>query len=253
MACIELEGVCREFGGVRAVDDLNMAVDSGEVVSLIGPNGAGKTTALNLISGYYRPTLGTVRFEGQVLNGKGPHERALAGLQRTFQNLQICFNMTARENVMLGAHQHLSHGVLASIVLRGRIRSQTRAAEQRADELMARVGLSSWSHREAAEMPYGALKRLEIARALAARPKALLLDEPAAGLNPNETHDMERLIRGIADEGVAVILVEHDMKLVMSISDRIVVLNFGKRLAEGRPQDVRSNPEVVRAYIGGEL
>jgi len=253
MACIELDGLSREFGGVLAVDDLSMKADQGEVVSLIGPNGAGKTTALNLISGYYRPTSGTVRFDGADLNGKEPHERALVGLQRTFQNLQICFNMTARENVMLGTHQHLAHGAISSIFLRRRIRSQTQAAAHRADELMARVGLEQWSHREAAEMPYGALKRLEIARALAARPKALLLDEPAAGLNPSETHEMEHLIRGIADEGVAVILVEHDMKLVMSISDRIVVLNFGKRLAQGRPEEVRSNPEVVRAYIGGEL
>jgi len=247
---IRLVSLTRRFGGLMAVDDFSMEVEPGQVVSLIGPNGAGKTTVLNLVSGYYAPSAGQIVLDGLDVTGLPPHRRAQAGLQRTFQNLQICLNMSALENVMLGGHGALSHGVMATLLRPWRIRSETRNARAAAAELMRTVGLASWIDAHAGEMPYGALKRLEIARALAAAPRFLLLDEPAAGLNPSETGDLGELIRSIASAGVAVMLVEHDMKLVMSISTRVVVLNFGKRLAEGLPEDVRTEPEVIRAYLG---
>ena len=250
MTGIVLSALSRQFGGLMAVDALSLTVEPGEVVSLIGPNGAGKTTAINLVSGYYRPTAGQVFLAGRDVTALAPHERARAGLQRTFQNLQVCFNMSARENVMLGAHQHLLHGVLTTLLRPRRVCAQTHAAELEAEQLLVRVGLGAWSGAHASEMPYGALKRLEIARALAAEPRFLLLDEPVAGLNPSETAEMGALIRSIAAAGVAVLLVEHDMKLVMSISARVVVLNFGRRIAAGSPEQVRQEPEVIRAYLG---
>jgi len=195
-------------------------------------------------------TTGKILLDDTDVTDLPPHLRAVRGLQRTFQNLQICFNMTALENIMLGAHTKLSHGALTSILRRGLMRRENGAAVEEAKELMALVGLEKWMGHEASEMPYGALKRLEIARALAAKPRFLLLDEPAAGLNPNETEDLENLIRKIADSGIAVLLVEHDMKLVMTISDRIVVLNFGKCLTQGKPEAVSKNPDVIRAYLG---
>lgn len=250
MTAIRIESLSREFGGLRAVEDLTMHVNPGEVVSLIGPNGAGKTTVLNLISGYYEVSRGSISLGGEEVADLPPYRRARKGLQRTFQNLQICFNMTAIENVLLGAHTRLDHRVLTAMFRRRMVHREEQAFTIRARELMQMVGLEKWVNRDASEMPYGALKRLEIARALAANPRFLLLDEPAAGLNPDETTDLGRLIREIADMGIAVLLVEHDMKLVMDISDRVVVLDFGRRLTEGKPEEVSNNPDVVRAYLG---
>ncbi|MCA3268336.1 MAG: ABC transporter ATP-binding protein [Tagaea sp.] len=250
MSLLKVEGLTKEFGGVRAVADVSFAVEPGTIHSVIGPNGAGKTTLFNLVTGVYTPTAGTVTLDGRDLTALSTAARAKLGMQRTFQNLQIFFNMTAIENVMVGRHLHLGTGLVASLLGLPKIRRETRLAREKAAELMHRVGLEKWLDADADAMPYGALKRLEIARALAAEPKLLLLDEPAAGLNPKETVEIDELIREIARGGVTVVLVEHDMKLVMNVSDRILVLDYGRKLAEGTAEEVRRNPDVVKAYLG---
>ncbi|MCZ8124195.1 MAG: ABC transporter ATP-binding protein [Magnetospirillum sp.] len=250
MSLLKVEGLTKEFGGVRAVSDVSFAVEPGTIHSVIGPNGAGKTTLFNLVTGVYTPTAGTVTLDGRDLTALSTAARAKLGMQRTFQNLQIFFNMTAIENVMVGRHLHLGTGLVASLLGLPKIRRETRLAREKAAELMHRVGLEKWLDADADAMPYGALKRLEIARALAAEPKLLLLDEPAAGLNPKETVEIDELIREIARGGVTVVLVEHDMKLVMNVSDRILVLDYGRKLAEGTAEEVRRNPDVVKAYLG---
>ena len=250
MSLLKVEGLTKEFGGVRAVADVSFAVEPGTIHSVIGPNGAGKTTLFNLVTGVYTPTGGTVTLDGHDLTALSTAARAKLGMQRTFQNLQIFFNMTAIENVMVGRHLHLGTGLVPSLLGLPKIRRETRLAREKAAELMHRVGLEKWLDADADAMPYGALKRLEIARALAAEPKLLLLDEPAAGLNPKETVEIDELIREIACGGVTVVLVEHDMKLVMNVSDRILVLDYGRKLAEGTAEEVRRNPDVIKAYLG---
>lgn len=250
MSALSFSGVSCHFGGVAAVSELSFAVSGGEVFSLIGPNGAGKTTVLNLLSGFNLPSAGNIRIGDADITALPVHARAALGLQRTFQNLQIFFNLSALENVMVGFHQHQHTGMLASLFGLKQIHAQNRAAETRACALMEQVGLQRWLAADTAGMPYGALKRLEIARALAAEPRFLLLDEPAAGLNPSETAQIDELIRSIAASGVAVMLVEHDMKLVMNISQRILVLNYGKQLAVGTPAEIRAHPLVIEAYLG---
>lgn len=250
MSLLQVEGLTKAFGGVRAVAEVSFAVEKGTIHSVIGPNGAGKTTLFNLVTGVYTPTSGKVSLDGKDLTALSTSARAALGMQRTFQNLQIFFNMSAIENVMVGRHLHLGTGLLASLLGLPRIRRETAQARERAAELMRQVGLEKWLDAEADAMPYGALKRLEIARALAAEPKLLLLDEPAAGLNPKETAEIDELIRDIARSGVTVVLVEHDMKLVMNVSDRILVLDYGRKLAEGTADEVRRNPDVIKAYLG---
>jgi branched-chain amino acid transport system ATP-binding protein len=238
------------FGGVRAVESVSFSVKAGEILAIIGPNGAGKTTLFNLVSGLYAPARGTVSLCGEDVTHFPAHMLARRGLSRTFQNLQIFFRMTAVENVMVGRHLHERRSVLAHLLRLPSVVAQNRATHQRATELLALVGLSAFAERQAGEMPYGALKRLEIARALAAEPKVLLLDEPAAGCNAVETAEVDAVIQKIAAQGIAVVLVEHDMRLVMKISNRIVVLDQGRMLAEGTAQEVRNNPEVIAAYLG---
>jgi branched-chain amino acid transport system ATP-binding protein len=250
MSLLRVEGLTKEFGGVRAVAEVSFAVEAGTIHSVIGPNGAGKTTLFNLVTGVYTPTSGKVALDGRDLTGLTTSARAGLGMQRTFQNLQIFFNMSAIENVMVGRHLHLGTGLFASLLGLPKIRRETAAAREKAAELMRQVGLGKWLDADADSMPYGALKRLEIARALAAEPKLLLLDEPAAGLNPKETGEIDDLIREIARGGVTVVLVEHDMKLVMNVSDRILVLDYGRKLAEGTADEVRRNPDVIKAYLG---
>jgi branched-chain amino acid transport system ATP-binding protein len=250
MSLLRVEGLTKEFGGVRAVAEVSFAVEAGTIHSVIGPNGAGKTTLFNLVTGVYTPTSGAVTLDGRDLGGLTTSARAGMGMQRTFQNLQIFFNMSAIENVMVGRHLHLGTGLFASLLGLPKIRRETAAAREKAAELMRQVGLGKWLDADADAMPYGALKRLEIARALAAEPKLLLLDEPAAGLNPKETGEIDDLIREIARGGVTVVLVEHDMKLVMNVSDRILVLDYGRKLAEGTADEVRRNPDVIKAYLG---
>ncbi|MGQ3028503.1 MAG: ABC transporter ATP-binding protein [Ferrovibrionaceae bacterium] len=252
MTCLEVAGLTKSFGGVTAVDDVTFSSTPGHIHSIIGPNGAGKTTLFNLVAGLYVPSSGTVRLAGQDVTALAPHQRAALGLGRTFQNLQIFFNMSAIENVMVGRHLRRRAGFLGSLFALPSAWADNREARAQAARLMARVGLEAYLDAEADAMPYGALKRLEIARALAAEPSLLMLDEPAAGLNPTETQEIDRLIQSIAADGITVVLVEHDMKLVMGISDHIIVLDHGRLLAQGTPAEVARDPQVVAAYLGGE-
>ena len=250
MALLEVSGLSKAFGGVLAVQNVSFSVEPGIVYSVIGPNGAGKTTLFNLITGVYPPSAGVVRLADEFVTGLAPNQLARKGIARTFQNLQVCMNMTAIENVMLGGHLLLDRNLIKSMLRFPSLRRADSVLRERAIELMRHVGLAAYLESEASAMPYGALKRLEIARALAAKPRILFLDEPAAGFNPVETAEIDDLIRKIADSGVTTVLVEHDMKLVMNISDRILVLNFGEKLAEGSARDVRRNPDVIAAYLG---
>lgn len=250
MALLEVKQLSIRFGGVKAVQNVSFSIDAGIVYAVIGPNGAGKTTLFNLITGVYTPTSGTILLDGEAIQGKAPNELARRGVARTFQNLQICMNMSAIENVMVGAHLRLDRNPLKAAL---RLPSITRRdAELRTEsaELMRFVGLDQYIDARADSMPYGALKRLEIARALALKPRIIFLDEPAAGLNPKETIEVDALVRKVADSGVTVVLVEHDMKMVMNLSDRILVLDYGKKLAEGSGEEVRTNPDVIAAYLG---
>jgi len=247
---LRVENLSREFGGVLAIQDLSFTLPKGRIVSIIGPNGAGKTTLFNLITGVYTPTYGRILFDGRDIAGLPPYRLAARGMSRTFQNLQIFFNMSALENVMVGRHLHLDRGVLAALFRLPRLVRKDREARDLAAELMREVGLAKYIDAQASAMPYGALKRLEIARALAAEPKMLLLDEPAAGLNGTESREIDELIKRIAARGITVVLVEHDMKMVMGISDHILALNYGRKLAEGTPGEVSANPDVIAAYLG---
>ncbi|MBP2313558.1 branched-chain amino acid transport system ATP-binding protein [Azospirillum soli] len=249
-ALLRVENLSREFGGVLAIENLSFTVAKGDIHSIIGPNGAGKTTLFNLITGVYKPSGGTVLFDGATVSGLPPYKLAARGMSRTFQNLQIFFNMTAVENVMVGRHLHLNGTLLPALFRFPSLVRKDREAKERAAELMASVGLAKYVDAHASSMPYGALKRLEIARALASEPKLLLLDEPAAGLNATESREIDEVIKKVAASGITVILVEHDMKMVMGISDRITALNYGRKLAEGTPAEVAANPDVVAAYLG---
>lgn len=250
MALLEVVNLSKAFGGVKAVQNVSFAVERGLVYSVIGPNGAGKTTLFNLITGVYTPCEGDIRLGGQSIAGTAPHALALKGMARTFQNLQICMNMTALENVMVGAHLQLDRNLVKAMLRLPAIARRDARLKDEARELMAFVGLDSYWNMDANSMPYGALKRLEIARALAAKPQILFLDEPAAGLNSKETGEIDELVRKVAGNDVTVVLVEHDMKMVMNISDRILVLDYGKKLAEGTAREVRENPDVIAAYLG---
>ncbi|AYH43831.1 ABC transporter ATP-binding protein [Azoarcus sp. DN11] len=247
---LEVLNLSKTFGGVAAVRDVSFTVRGGSVHSVIGPNGAGKTTLFNLVSGVYTPSSGEIRFEGENVAGLGPDLLARRGMSRTFQNLQICMNMTACENVMLGAHLLSRSSLLGGML--GFTRRADRALRDEARHLMDYVGVGAYVDAHATQLSFGVLKRLEIARALAGKPRLLLLDEPAAGLNDTETHQVSELIRSIAASGITVVLVEHDMKMVMNISDHILVLDYGKKLAEGTSDEVRSDPRVIAAYLGTE-
>jgi branched-chain amino acid transport system ATP-binding protein len=247
---LEAEGLSLSFGGVHALDDVSLAIEPGIVFSIIGPNGAGKTTLFNLFSGLYVPLAGRVRFAGNDVTGFSPDRLARRGLSRTFQNLQIFFRMTVLENVMVGRHRHEVTGILSHMLHLPAVVRENRRTRQAACTALSRVGLLAEAERPADTLPYGSLKRLEIARALASEPKALLLDEPAAGCNPVETKELNAVIRSVTKEGVTVVLVEHDMRLVMNVSDRVHVLASGRTLTEGTPAEVRSNPAVIEAYLG---
>ena len=247
---LTINNLSKSFGGVHAVQDVSFTVKEGHIHSVIGPNGAGKTTLFNLITGVYTPTKGEILLNGENVAAMPPDALARRGMSRTFQNLQVCMNMTAIDNVMVGAHLRLNQNLFASMLRLPSVRRADAACRDEAAQLMEFVGVGRHVDDEAGQMSYGALKRLEIARALAAKPKVLLLDEPAAGLNHTETGEIEALIRKVAQSGVTVVLVEHDMKLVMNLSDHILVLDYGKKLAEGTAAEVRANPDVVAAYLG---
>jgi branched-chain amino acid transport system ATP-binding protein len=244
------EGIGISFGGLRALDDVGFAARAGEILAIIGPNGAGKTTLFNIVSGLYRASSGRIALDGEDVTEAPPHRLAARGLSRTFQNLQVFFRMTALENVMAGRHLQERSGLLADLFRLPGTRRANAATREAAMALLAEVGLADKAELPAGSLPYGALKRLEIARALATNPRVLMLDEPAAGCNPVETEEIDHLIAQVAARGVAVVLIEHDMKLVMRISRHVVVLNQGRMLAEGAPEEVRANPEVIAAYLG---
>ena len=250
MALLEVKDLSIHFGGVKAVQHVSFNIDAGIVYAVIGPNGAGKTTLFNLITGIYTPTSGSIVLDGESIVGKSPDELARRGVARTFQNLQICMNMSAIENVMVGAHLRLDRNVLKAALRWPALKARDLELYQESAELMRFVGLDGFVQARADSMPYGALKRLEIARALAMKPRLIFLDEPAAGLNPKETGEVDALVRKVVDSGVTVVLVEHDMKMVMNLSDRILVLDYGKKLTEGTGQEVRNNPDVIAAYLG---
>jgi branched-chain amino acid transport system ATP-binding protein len=250
---LRISNMTKIFGGLKAVDNVSIDIEKQSICSIIGPNGAGKTTLLNLITGIYEPTSGQVEFDGRMVEQLAPDHLAKLGMSRTFQNLQICMNMSALENVMLGAHLRLNSNPIAGMLHLPSVSAGDKKCREEALELIDFVGLEKFRHYNADQMSYGVLKRLEIARAMASRPRLMLLDEPAAGLNSSEKREIETLIVKMAEAGITIVLVEHDMKMVMNISDRIFVLDYGKKIAEGTSAEIRANPDVIAAYLGGEV
>jgi branched-chain amino acid transport system ATP-binding protein len=247
---LEVNKITLRFGGVTALDDVSFAIQPGEILGLIGPNGAGKTTCFNVVTGVYKPTAGDVSFQGQPLAGLKRHQITRLGIARTFQNIRLFKSMTALENVMVGADARHSTGVLSAVFRLPRHRREEAEGENLALELLRFMGLLSKCDELAANLSYGDQRRLEIARAMATQPSLLCLDEPAAGFNPAEKRSLMELIRKVRDQGYTVLLIEHDMRLVMGVTDRIVVLEFGKKIAEGSPEEIRNDPGVVAAYLG---
>jgi branched-chain amino acid transport system ATP-binding protein len=256
---LKISGLTMDFGGIRALNRLELDVNAGEIAALIGPNGAGKTTFFNCLTGIYLPTAGEIMLtppaSGKSISLKGlkPNQVTEKGLARTFQNIRLFSQMTVLENVMIGRHCRTKAFILGAIFRNPATRAEERQIVDTSYTILEKVGLADQANEFAKNLSYGAQRRLEIARALATEPFLLLLDEPAAGMNPQETHELDRLIREISADGQSILLIEHDMKLVMSLSDRIFVMDYGKKIAQGKPSEIRSNPAVIKAYLGEDI
>ncbi len=256
---LEVVDLTMDFGGLRALDHLDLEIRSGEIVALIGPNGAGKTTFFNCLTGIYAPTLGEMLIrppdkKPRKLNGLKPNNVTENGLARTFQNIRLFQNMTVLENVMIGRHCRTSAGIVGAVLKGPLTRSEEQKIVEDSYEVLVKIGLEQFVDEFAKNLPYGAQRRLEIARAMATDPFLLLLDEPAAGMNPHETQELDDLIVKLREaEGVSILLIEHDMKLVMSLSDRIYVVDYGKKIAQGSPEEIKHNPAVIKAYLGEDV
>jgi len=252
-ALLEAKGINKRFGGLEALTGVALAIRHGEIYGLIGPNGAGKTTFFNVLTGFYRADGGEFALDGKRLDVSAPHRVAAAGIARTFQNIRLFGNMTALENVMVGRHVRTHAGVFGAVLRTAATRAEERAVHERSHALLEYVGMASRQNELAHGLPYGDQRRLEIARALATEPKLLALDEPAAGMNATETATLRRLLERIRADGTTILLIEHDVKLVMGLCDRVAVLDYGKKIAEDVPAAVRCNPAVVEAYLGSTI